>query len=130
MIRVVAAVLERDGRVLAARRGPGQSQALLWELPGGKVEPGEADADALRRELREELGVEVRVGERVAESVHAYPARVVHLVALRCRLVAGEPFAHEHAELRWVDAGAAGALDWAPADVPLVEAIFGDAGAG
>lgn len=123
-LRVVAAVLVRDGRVLAAQRPAHKSQGGLWELPGGKVEPGETDAQALARELREELGVDVVVGAAVAEGLHPYPARPVLLVALRCSLAPGaEPVAHEHQALRWVDAPGLDGLAWAPADLPLLPAV-------
>lgn len=120
MIRVVAAAIVRDGRVLAARRGPHAREALRWELPGGKVEGGEDDAAALRREIREELGADVRVDAPLAESVHAYAHATIHLVAYRCTLLAGEPEAREHAELRWIGAAEMGELTWAPADEPLL----------
>lgn len=122
-MRVVAAVLLRDGRVLAARRPPHKSQGGLWELPGGKVEAAESDAQALVRELQEELGVTVQVDGTLAENRHPYPGGVVHLVALRCRLVAGEPHPHEHTALRWLDAASLRQVAWAPADVPLLDAV-------
>lgn len=122
-LRVVAAVLLRDGRVLAARRPPHKSQGGLWELPGGKVEDGETDAQALTRELHEELGVEVAVDGPLAESLHAYPGGAVLLVALRCRLLTGEPTPHEHTALRWLAADTLDQVAWAPADVPLLDAV-------
>jgi 8-oxo-dGTP diphosphatase len=122
-VRVVAAVLVRDGRVLAARRAEGKREAGLWELPGGKVEPGESDADALVRELREELGVTVSVHGPAGENEHAYAHGAVRLVALRCTLVAGEPQALDHAEVRWLAADALDTVVWAPADVPLLPGV-------
>lgn len=122
-IRVVAAVLVRDGRVLAAKRAAHKREGGLWELPGGKVEPGEADGDALVRELREELGVTVRIDGPVAESEHGYAHSTVRLVALRCTLVEGEPRPLDHAELRWLDAASLATVDWAPADVPLLASV-------
>lgn len=123
MIRVVAGVVVRDGRILAAQRGPHGREPLLWEFPGGKVEGGESDADALVRELREELGIDVAVEGLVGESVHAYAHARIHLVAYRCRLVSGEPEAREHAALRWLLPSELGSVRWAPADVPLLGAV-------
>ncbi|MES2638981.1 MAG: (deoxy)nucleoside triphosphate pyrophosphohydrolase [Myxococcota bacterium] len=122
-LRVVAAVLVRDGRVLAAKRAAHKREGGLWELPGGKVEPGEDDAAALARELDEELGVTVAVGAVVGESEHTYGHGVVRLVALRCSLVTGEPAALDHEALCWLGAEELAGVSWAPADVPLLAAV-------
>ncbi len=124
-LRVVGAALIGDGRVLAALRGPGMSDAGCWEFPGGKVEPGEDDATALVRELREELGIETEVGAPLgaarvgAVELHLYVARVRD----------GAPEAREHAQLRWVDARSIGTLLWAPADRPFLDAVAARLGA-
>jgi len=123
-IRVVAAALMRGGLVLAARRGPQQRQAGLWELPGGKVEPGESDGRALERELAEELGIRVEVGRMLAENVHHYPDLTIRLVALAATLPPDQqPQAREHDALRWLGPEAVHSLDWAPADIPLLDAV-------
>ena len=122
-IRVVAGVIERGGEILCAQRGTSQRHAGMWELPGGKVEPGESDAEALVRELEEELGVIVRVGEQLGTSDHDYPGQAIRLVAYRCTIDQGQPVASEHAEIRWVAPGSLAGLDWAPADRPLVRRL-------
>ncbi|MCK6501879.1 (deoxy)nucleoside triphosphate pyrophosphohydrolase [Myxococcota bacterium] len=122
-LRVVAAVLHRDGRVLAAQRPAHKSQGGLWELPGGKVEPGEDDGTALRRELEEELGVTVEVTHLVDQAVHVYPEKTVRLVAWACVVVAGEPTPLEHQALRWLGPDQLPQVDWAPADLPLLAAV-------
>ena len=99
---VVAAALFRDGRLLLAQRTRPAELAGLWELPGGKVEPGETVENALRRELREELGVEVAGGDRIGAAVPLPDGRI--LCAYRVELVAGVPTPLEHSALRWVDA--------------------------
>ena len=122
-IRVVAGIVERAGQVLCACRGPSQDQAGLWEFPGGKVEPGEDDATALVRELREELGIEVGVGQHVKTALWSDGQRWIELVGYRCILVDGEPTPREHAEIRWVEPGVLQSLDWAPADLPIVAVV-------
>lgn len=116
---VVAALIRGEGRVLMSRRRADQAMPLLWEFPGGKVEPGEAPAAALAREVREELGCEVRVG-RVHEVVfHAYPAFDLVMLVYACEITAGAPEAVEVAEVRWVPVRDLPALDLLPADYPL-----------
>jgi 8-oxo-dGTP diphosphatase len=121
-IRVVGGAWLREGRVLAARRGPGRARAGTWELPGGKVEPGESDADALQRELREELGVEVEVGEHLGTTVFEEPDATIELVAYVVR-AEGEPSPTEHVELRWLGPDTLRSVEWAPADVPLLSPL-------
>ena len=121
-LTVVCALIERGGRVLAAQRPLGKSQALLWEFPGGKIEPGEAPEEALRREIREELQVDVVVSERLPDSFHDYGKFAITLVPFVASLSDGvEPHAAEHAALRWCTPAELRSLDWAPADVPIVE---------
>jgi 8-oxo-dGTP diphosphatase len=115
---VVGAVLtDGDGRILAARRDrpPG------WELPGGKVEPGESEPAALARELQEELGVAVEVGTRVGPDVPI--GSDLLLRAWTAVLTDGEPAALEHAELRWLAPHELDSVPWLPADRPIVAAL-------
>lgn len=121
-MRVVAAVWLRDGRLFAAQRPLHKKQGGLWELPGGKVEPDEADAAAIVRELHEELGVTVRAVAPLATVVHPYEHGVIELVAWHVE-GGGEPVAHEHAALRWVAAPDLDAVEWAPADRALLPRI-------
>lgn len=111
---VVAGALIRDGRLLVAQRDRPPRLAGRWELPGGKVAPGESDTDALIRELREELGVEVRVGEQIGADVALTQDMVLR--AYRVDLVAGTVHPHDHRELRWVGADDLDTLPWVPAD--------------
>ncbi|HLP07874.1 MAG TPA: (deoxy)nucleoside triphosphate pyrophosphohydrolase [Opitutaceae bacterium] len=119
---VVCALIEREGRVLAARRPAGKSQALLWEFPGGKLEVDEAAAAALVREIREELRVEIALGERLQDARHDYGRFAITLTPFLATLrePGAEPHAVEHAELRWCTPAQLRALEWAPADVPIV----------
>jgi 8-oxo-dGTP diphosphatase len=115
---VVAGVIIEDGRLLAARRTHPPALAGKWELPGGKVKPGETEVDALARELAEELGIEVEAGERFGAEVELGDNRV-----LRCRtarICAGRPAPSEHDQVRWVPAAELDELDWLPADRELL----------
>src|SRR5512138_3814970 len=88
-IRVVGAMIEKDGRYLITQRSPNATLPLLWEFPGGRVEAGESDPEALARELREEMGIEVQVGDRAIHVEHAYEEYDIDFCVYRCRLVAG-----------------------------------------
>ena len=122
-VRVVAGLVAQDGCYLVARRGPSAARANKWEFPGGKVEEGESDEAALGRELQEELGIEVEVGEFVGEVRHAYPEVSIHLLLYRCDVVFGEPQLREHAELCWTTPHELPLVDWAPADQVLYAKI-------
>jgi 8-oxo-dGTP diphosphatase len=127
---VVCALIERAGRVLVAQRPEGKAQARLWEFPGGKIEPDETPAAALVREIREELQVEIMVGARLPDAVHDYGKFTITLVPFRASLRDGvEPQAAEHEALRWCAPEELCALDWAPADVPIVEHYLARRGA-
>jgi 8-oxo-dGTP diphosphatase len=117
---VVCAIIERDGRFLIARRSAGRHLARKWEFPGGKVEAGETEVEALERELQEELGVRVTLVERLTPVEHRYPDRSLRLIAWRCTLAGSEPEAGEHEELRWIGIGEAHEYDFPEADLPIL----------
>ena len=116
---IVGAAIVSDGRVLACERAEPPEVAGRWEFPGGKVEPGESDHDALVRECEEELGVSIAVGDRVGGDVPLGTRDAVLRVWLAA-LVAGEPVALEHASLRWLAPDRLLDVDWLPADQPIV----------
>src|SRR5580704_13117649 len=101
-IRVVAAIIRRDGRLLITRRPDDVHLAGLWEFPGGKVEPDESLKTALIREIDEEIGVRIEVLDEFFQVEHHYPTRSVQLHFFDCRIVSGEPRALQVADLRWV----------------------------
>lgn len=123
--RVTAAVVIRDGKVLAARRAPGQKNAGLWEFPGGKVEMGETDAMCLEREMREEFGIEGRTLEHVMDNRYVYGAlgESILLCAYVFEWIAGEFELRVHDEIRWVDAEELMQLALSPADMEIARRV-------
>ncbi len=119
-VLVAAGVLEREGKILAARRKRGSHLEGHWEFPGGKLEPDESPKDCLVRELAEEIGVRVRPREILEVVFHRYPEKSVLLLFYRCELLEGEPRPIDCDEIRWVSLADLPSLDWAPADVPFV----------
>ena len=122
MITVVAAVIERAGRLLVTRRLKETHLAGLWEFPGGKVADGESHPDALRREIREELDAGLDVQEHLLTTTHVYAERTVCLHFFRC-ILAGEPRGVLGQEMRWVMPQELDALEFPDADRELVELL-------
>lgn len=122
---VVAGALIRGAAVLLAQRHRPSELAGLWELPGGKVVPGESEPTALVRELREELGVDVLVGERLGDDIEipGAPPRPVVLRAYRVTQTGGVLHNHDHRALRWVGAEDLPAVAWVPADRAWIPAL-------
>jgi mutator protein MutT len=120
---VTAAVIERDEAFLVTRRLKGTHLEGYWEFPGGKCDAGESHRACLERELREELGVEVRIGAEIFSIAHAYPERIVELHFFACDLV-GEPRPLIGQEMRWASRVELGALQFPPADAELLERLI------
>jgi 8-oxo-dGTP diphosphatase len=119
---IVGAAIIEDGRVLACERSDPPEVAGKWEFPGGKVEAGESEEEALVRECEEELGVLVAVGERVGDDVLLGHGRSVLRVYF-ATLLKGQPVPLEHSEIRWLGRDELGDVPWLPADAPIVEAL-------
>jgi len=116
------ALIDTDGRVLIAQRPAGKEMARLWEFPGGKVEPSERPEDALIRELREELGIEVKEDclAPFTFASHAYPGFHLLMPLYVCRKWKGRPCLNEHLALKWVRPADLGTFPMPPADLPLI----------
>jgi len=123
MIDVTAAILTQAGRVLIARRKPGASRAGMWEFPGGKVRPGETPEEGLKREIREELGLDIAVGKFLGESLHAYADQSIRLLAYCARIEAGALVLHDHAGVEWVRFDELGRFTFCAADLPFVRML-------
>ena len=123
MTEVVAALIYRDDRFLICQRPAHKARGLLWEFVGGKVEPGESGAEALVRECREELGIDLQVGEVFTEVTHAYPDLTVHLTLFLAKISKGEPQKLEHNDLRWILPAEIEQYEFCPADREILDLI-------
>jgi len=125
MIQVVAAIIERAGDILVGQRTAEQSHPMKWEFPGGKVEPGESAAEALARELEEELGIRRATGEEVTRYRYQYPGKKeIELIFLRVVSFEGEPVNRIFRELRWHPKTKLGELDFVEGDRPFLDGIY------
>jgi len=123
MLHVVAAIIERAGRILICRRRAGQAHALKWEFPGGKVEPGETPAQALSRELAEELDIVADAGEEIARYPYTYPGKdPILLIFLRVREFSGEPRNLVFHEMRWTSVASLADFDFLEGDHDFIRA--------
>ena len=118
---VVAGAVIAESRVLVAQRLRPPELAGRWELPGGKVAPDETEPEALARELAEELGVDVAVGERLGGDITLNATTTLR--AYQVRLIRGEPQPHDHRALRWLTAAQLHEIDWVPADRDWLPAL-------
>lgn len=123
-INVVAAVIMKEGKVFATQRGYGEFKDG-WEFPGGKVEAGESPEEALRREIREELEVEVNVGDLIDTIEYDYPAFHLSMKCYACTIAGGSPHLLEHEAARWLSADQLDSVAWLPADITLIPKIAG-----
>lgn len=121
-IRVVAAVLIQGGRLFATQRGYGEWKDW-WELPGGKVEPGEQPEAALQREIREELATEIEVGELLTTVEHDYPQFHLTMHCYACTVTQGQLSLLEHEDARWLAADELDSVKWLPADIGVISLI-------
>lgn len=124
-IRVVAAVLERDGHYLITQRRATAVLPLLWEFPGGRVEAGETDANALKRELAHRLGVTIEPGQLISFVTHPYEKYAVDLYLYECTLVGGEPRLVNVADFRWVKSAEFERYPFTPADELSMSKLLG-----
>jgi 8-oxo-dGTP diphosphatase len=124
MVQVVAAIIERQGRILICRRTPEQSHALKWEFPGGKVEPGETAGQALERELKEELGIRGARGVEISRYEYAYPGKnPILLIFFRVTEFEGEPVNLIFHEMRWEPPHKLGGFDFVEGDLAFISAL-------
>ena len=121
--KVVAALIWDGDRFLICQRPAHKARGLLWEFVGGKVEPGETRQDALIRECREELGIQLSVGEVYMEVDHVYPDITIRLILFHAAIAAGESQKLEHNDIRWITPREIPDYEFCPADVEILEEI-------
>lgn len=126
MINVVAAIIKNgEGKILITQRNLKKSQGGLWEFPGGKIEKGETKEEAIIREIKEELTIEINVESYLGEKVFEYPEKSINLIALNCRVKSGNIYLTEHEEARWVEKEELNSFEFAPADIFIVKKLQG-----
>ena len=128
--QVVAALIWEKDRFLICQRPAHKARGLLWEFVGGKVEPGEIKEQALIRECREELDIELSVGEVFMEVLHEYPDLTVALTLYHASILSGEPKKLEHHDLQWIVPGQIPDFDFCPADEEILRRIVVEYGTG
>ena len=122
-IDVAAALIFHNGKLLITQRRPDDHLPNLWEFPGGKVEPGETFQECLVREIREELAIEISVGELVEDLTHTYPEKTVRLCFFNCRLVSGEAKPIHVQDLHWISRDQLQNFEFPAADAKLIECL-------
>lgn len=123
MLHVTCAIIEHLGKVLICQRSAKMKLPLKWEFPGGKIEKGESKAEGLIREIKEELGLEIVVGDELDTVKYHYPDFSLCLYPFLCKLVGGTLHITEHAQAIWVNKDELPNYDWAEADMPVVEEL-------
>ena len=123
MKEVTAAIILKNNLVLIAQRAPDDKLANKWEFPGGKTEPGETPQECLKREIREELDVNIEVLDFFGESIYEYHSGTIKLMAFWCQWISGKFTLNVHSHIAWVNRDELDLYDFAPADIPLVEKL-------
>ncbi|MBT1073557.1 (deoxy)nucleoside triphosphate pyrophosphohydrolase [Geobacter chapellei] len=125
-VHVTCAIIEKDDLVLAAQRSASMSLPLKWEFPGGKIDPDESCEECLQREIMEELGITVTISSALPSHTHCYTSFTVTLYPFICTIDKGEIVLHEHAAITWLAPEKLCELDWAEADLPVIETYLKD----
>ena len=122
-IKVVCGIIYHQNKIFVARRKGGKDFAGKWEFPGGKVEDGESEQDALKRELLEELGMKVTVGEKLCSNTHKYENFHIELIAYKCEFIKATYVLTDHDQYEWVEPKSLHEFNFTDADIPLIDLI-------
>ena len=122
-VYVVAGAIIKDNKVFAAQRGNKGETRFKWEFPGGKIETGETPEQALERELREELHINVKAYELITSIIDEYETQILHIDTYRCELISGEPELTEHIDMAWSNKDELDKLEFSKADAPTLKII-------
>ena len=123
-LKVTCAIITIDGKILAVQRSRTMSLPMKWEFPGGKIEPAETEMECIKREIREELGIEIEVQERLTPSIHQYPSFTIELIPYTAHYLSGDLKLKEHNSYVLMNRYELDRLDWAEADIPIVKEIM------
>ena len=122
IIEVVAAIIQRDGAYFTTQRGYGEFEGM-WEFPGGKIEPGESREVALKREIQEELGVDITIDKFLCTTDYDYPSFHLTMHCYLCSVVSGEIELREHMSARWLTTKTLDSVEWLPADKYIIDEL-------
>jgi len=121
MIKVICAIIEENERILVIQRSENMKLPCKWEFPGGKIEEGETEEECILREIKEELNIEIKLAKRLAPTKHSYPSFSILLVPFIAKYIGGELKLAEHKTYIWLRKEELPKLDWADADISIVE---------
>jgi len=122
-VRVVCGIIFKEDKILLCRRKAEKSLGGYWEFPGGKVEPNESESDALIRELKEELAMQVEIDKHFKTIIHQYENVQIELIAYGCKFIQADFVLIDHDEIQWVEKTKLLSFNLAPADVPIAKAL-------
>lgn len=121
MINVTCAIIYFDNKILVTQRSEKMKLPLKWEFPGGKLEDGESEIDCIKREIKEEINIEIEILEKISNSVYDYGTFKINLIPFISNYVSGEIILSEHKDFKLLDKSELLNLDWAEADLPIVD---------
>ena len=121
---VTCAIIFKDSKILVAQRSEQMSLPLKWEFPGGKIKTSETEEASLSREIKEELNIDIKITRRLTNSIFDYGNVLINLIAFICFYSSGDLLLAEHKQVKWLSIEDLPTLDWAPADIPILNQLL------